>query len=309
MIGPWSVAVSSDWSLLLAGHTTDSFGKLDVPVPLPPMPSLHNLEFVMQTLIYDPTVVEFAWTNSVLQRITNPPPGGRNVLLLRQTVANAEAPWSQQQATLFAQSLTLQGHSVVVADDVLPVTGLQQFDCILDCRFTTVPAESEKDVMRAFLQLHGGVFLLSGPYMNSVGGQLRRAWVRSFLAHRLGIPVIVGTGSNASNSTVEMVNTMAPVALLAMPNFVVNMTYEVTNEGGTFGSLAGFLALGDPWINATTGNMQVYGAAFRPEHMPAIHSAANVVVLLNGHPEALSTSASNPNADLVLGNLPWALDR
>lgn len=308
MIGPWSVALSSDWNLLLAGHSTDSFGQLNVPVPIPPLASLHHLEFVMQTLVYDPATIEFAWTNPVLQRITNPPPGGRNVLLLRQTLANAEAQWSQLQADLFSQRLTLQGHSVVVVDDFLPTTGLADFDCILDCRFTTVPPESEKDTMQAFLQLHGGLFLLSGPYVNSPGGQLRRAWVRAFLAHRLGIPLIIGTGSNASNMTTEVVNSLAPVALLAMPNFVVNMNYVVTNEGGTFGSLAPFFTIGDAWINATSGNQQVYGAAFRPEHMPAIHAAANVVVLLNGHPEALASGVSNPNADLVLGNLPWALD-
>lgn len=306
VIGPWQVAVSADWSLLFAGLTTNSADSVSVMIPIPPIPALHNTEFMMQSLVFDPATYEFHWTNAALHRITQSNPGGRNVLLLRQTLANAEVPFSITQADLFAQSLIAQGHTVTVADDALPLD-LISYDCILDCRFTTVPAESEKDVFRAFLQNYGGVFLLSGPYSGSPAGQLRRAWVRDFLAMRLGVSAWIGSGLNNSNATVEQVSPLAPVRLLAMPNFVLGTSYEVTNEGGTFGTLAAFSA-GDPWIVATSGNQQVYGAMFNPQQMPGVHAAGSVAVLLNGHPEALANSPSNPNAGAVLGNLPWALD-
>lgn len=306
VIGPWQVAVSTDWSLLFAGMSPDSNGFINVAIPVPPIPALHNVEFMMQSLVFDPFSYEFHWTNAALHRITNANPSGRNVLLVRQSLNNAEAQYSYQQASLFAQILSASGHNVTVADDLLP-TNLASYDCILDCRFTTVPQESEKDTLRVFLQHYGGVFLLSGPYVNSPSGQLRRAWIRDFLAMRLGINAFIGSGNNNSNGTVEVVSPLATSRLLTLPSFVLGMTYEVTNEGGTFGTLNNFTS-GDPWIVASTGNLQVYGACFGPQHMPGVHAAGSVVVLLSGHPEALASGVSNPNADAVLGNLPWALD-
>lgn len=306
IIGPWQVAVSPDWSLLFAGLTTNSADSVSVMIPIPPIPALHNAEFMMQSLVFDPGSYEFAWTNAALHRITNVNPSSRNVLVLRQTVGNNEAQFSALQATLFAQNLIAGGNIVTMVDDVLPLD-LVAYDCILDCRFTTVPQVSEKLLFKAFLQQYGGVFLLSGPYAGSPAGQQRRAWIRDFLAMHLGIGVWIGSGFNNSNNTVEHVSPMAPVRLLSMPSFVLGTTYEVTNEGGTFGTLAAFNA-GEPWIVATSGNLQVYGALFTPQQMPGVHAAGSVAVLLNGHAEALASSVSNPNANEVLGNLPWALD-
>ncbi|MSR75674.1 MAG: hypothetical protein EXS14_09435 [Planctomycetes bacterium] len=305
-IGPWQVAVSPDWSLLFAGLTTNAADSVSVLIPIPPIPALHNAEFMMQSLVFDPASYEFAWTNAAMHRITVGSTSGRNVLLLRQTVGNAEAQFSVSQADLFAQYLSLFGHNVTVLDDVLPLD-LVAYDCILDCRFTSVPQTSEKVAFRVFLQSYGGVFLISGPYANSTAGQYRRAWIRDFLAMHLGISVYIGSGNNHSNITAEQVSPMAPGRFLTMPSFTVNMPYTVTNEGGTFGSLAAFND-GDPWIVSTSGNLQVYGAVFGPQHMLGVHAAGSVAVLLNGHSEALATSVSNPNAGTVLGNLPWALD-
>lgn len=306
-IGPFPTDLSPDWFVLQGPVFTGGGNRVDLSFPLPSIPSLVDAEVVLQTFLLDVGAVEMTWTNSLMHRLTVPPPQGRSVCLVRQTLASPEMPNAGVQADALVQLLQLYGHQVTVVDDAVP-GDLASYDALFDCRFSVPLIEDDKLAFVRFLQRYGGVFLVCGPWIQSPQAQLRQLGIRDLLNNRLGIGVVVASGGMLSGgASVEQVSPDADPRYLTFPGSVSGLPYHVDQEGGNFGP-SGFAPVGTPWIAAAGGWATVFGMLFKPDDVTTLSVKGTMAVLFNGAADALMQTPANPQTGPIFANLPWYLD-
>jgi hypothetical protein len=309
MIGPFSTDLGPDW-FVLQGPTWTGGGNLaGFQFPVPVDGAILGLDVHLQAAVCDPFTNTWFWTPGVTHRFSMAPNGGRSILLIRQVSAIAEAPHAPSQADLLAQVLQSVGHQVTIVDDAPPqrLADLAGFDALMDCRFTLPPGENEKGLFLGFLQNYGGVFLLSGPFAGSPGGQWRQLWIDEWVNGWLGLSIVFGSGMNQSNGAAEIVSPAAEPRYLLFPQPIQGLPYDVASEGGSFGP-PGAVARGWPWIQGAGYPSLVYGMMFKPSDMSAVRVSGGVAILFNGSPEALISLSAPPPAGQVFINLASWLD-
>jgi hypothetical protein len=306
-VGPYYTDLGSDWFVLMGPVLMGGGVSFELLLPVPNVPSLTGLEFLVQCAVISPQASDVVFSNSVTLRGSQNG-GGKNVLILRQTLLMAGMTTSAQQASALAASLQLLGNQVTVADDALP-TSLLDYDCILDLRFTTPPAADESLRLVQFLRQGGGVFFLAGPYAGCPPGQQRALWLSTFLNTTLGVGVMISSGGSLSNSSVEAVDPLADPMLLTVPLGIASLPFNVSNEGGNFGP-PGAAASGTPFVTGSTmfGTL-VYGMFFESTAMMYQTVGGRVGVLFSGGADTLQPSPQNPYPDLIFCNVAWYLDR
>lgn len=299
-------SLQADWSILSQIYTGQSTGHM-LQMNLPAQPSWVGLDLTLQSILYRPTTGELVATNPVTGRIA-PATNGQRILIVRQTVANAEAPYSATQASGLASSLIARGHQVVMVDDMLPPPP-GDYDVVLDCRFTTVPMAQEAEYAKGYLRAGTGVFFLAGPWAASAAGQARVAFLQQFLTGTCGMPVIIASGLGQSVGPNERVDPRADPGFLSTPHAISSLPYDVDREGGNFGPV-GFSTTGRPMVTGLVGNLEyTYGLLWESGEIQGFQSAGSLAVLLNGSQWALGSNAlTNPYAEDLFENLVNWLD-
>jgi hypothetical protein len=305
-IGPYFVDLGPDWFILLGGVPMGGWVSLDVPIPIPDVPALVGLEFVVQCAILPPLSTNPGFSNAVTLRCSQG--SGKNILILRQTAVMPGMTNAAQQATSLGSSLTLFGNQVTIVDDVLPSSSaLLDFDCLLDLRFSVPPAADETWRLVEFLRQCGGVFFVSGPYAGCPSGQQRATWLSGFLA-TVGADVAISSGGTHSNASTEPVEFADP-AFLTIPFGIAGLTFDVSYEGGNFGP-PGAASLGAPWLAGSTpaGDL-TFGMFFQPSETMTQTVGGRIGVLFAGGPDTFQPSPQNAYPDLIMCNVAWYLDR
>lgn len=305
-IGPYLTGLGPDW-FIVSGPTSLATGThLHLDVPIPYLPGIVGLEFAVQGAVLSLVSSGVAFSNTNTLRAIDC--WGKNVLLLRQTVQTPGMTNAAQQADSLAVALQTFGNQVTVVDDVLPLS-LLDYDCILDLRFTTSPGFDESTRFMQFLRQSGGAFFVSGPYANSVGGQMRAAWLSSFLNSTLGVGVAILPGGNLSFGSVETIDSSADPSFLAVPLSIGGLPFDVTNEGATFGA-PGAAGTGVAWLTGDTiYGPQVYGMFFDSWAFTGSTAGGRVGVLFAGGASTFMPSAASPWPELVMDNVVYYLDR
>lgn len=306
-IGPYSVAVSSDWLLLESSPGVPGNDRIDLFVPLPRDPAFAGQDFVVQAAVIHSVWSDVRWTPPLFGRMTLSPPVGRHVLLLRST-KDAGSLAHDVQATKLANTLSTFGHVVTIADDVLP-SSLVDFDVLFDCRFSTPPGIAETERLVEFLEQQGGIFFIAGGPDRHAPFELRANWIKEFLVPTLGANVGIYRSLNRSGGmALEEVPADADPSLLSHPSAISGLRYHVEDEGYSFGP-ASISKSGLPFIASTGATRTVYGMTFKPSDFSRRAVRGRLAVLFNGAPDALVHSINNPNVATIFVNLPWFLDR
>jgi len=307
-IAGYSVELGAQWFLLQDLVFSSGDGVISLSLPIPAWPPLVGMEFVVQAAVMDPQTLELAWTNATLQQVAASYPSLLNVLVIRQGFAPSDAPYAPAQGDALVQMLSLQGMQVTVHDNVLPAS-VAGFDVILDARFNSPPAEWEKQVFKGFMRNQGGVFFLCGPFSGTTWSADRFAWIQDFLVNRLGLSLSLQPGGGSAAQSNERVDPGGNWNLLNVAYSIAGLPYQVSLEGGNFGS-PGTQPVGTPWIVTSPGwNPMVYGMVFKPADITACPLKGGCAVLMNGGPDVFTPTATSPHPDQVFTNLCYWLDR